>query len=126
LNALAAQGAIYHVAAVVKNLDISIVVPGLGLAGVIDRDVIISREVVSTKVITGLCGGVFESEDGCNYETIASFVSPIGTIEFKRGFVAVEASIGNIPVRFFNTHLEVRYVDPIEPLSAYIQAAQSY
>lgn len=126
LNALAAQGVIYKVAATVKNLDISISVPGFGLVGVIDRDVIIAREDVSTGVIPGLCSGNLMSEDGCNYSTIASFDSPVGTIDFKRGFVAVEALIGNISVKFFNTHLEVRHVDPENPLSPYIQAAQSY
>lgn len=125
LNALAAKGVIYNVAAVVKNLDIEIDVPGFGLVGVVDRDIILSRDDVLTQIISGLCAESRISKDGCTYATTASFVSPIGEIDFKRGFVAVDAVIGNISVTLFNTHLEVRHVDPTNPLSPFIQAAQS-
>jgi endonuclease/exonuclease/phosphatase family metal-dependent hydrolase len=51
--------------------------------------------------------------------------TPIGPINFERGVVAVDAVIGTFPVRFFNTHLEVRNVDPTNPLSPVIQAMQA-
>ena len=126
LDALAAQGAYYEVAAVVKDMDIVIPVPDFGLVGVVDRDVILARGDVMTEVVdlTGFCQKT--SVDGCNYWVIAAAETPVGTISIERGFVAVDAWIGNLPVRFVNTHLEVRDVDPTNPLSPAIQAAQAF
>ena len=126
LNALSEHGMVYKVAGVVKNLDITIPVPGFGLVGVTDRDVIIAQEGILTTVITGICDDDSKSEDGCNYEVNAAFDSPLGLIEFLRGFVGVQAVIGNVRLNLFNTHLESRDVDPEEPLSPYIQSAQGY
>jgi endonuclease/exonuclease/phosphatase family metal-dependent hydrolase len=50
----------------------------------------------------------------------------LGRIDIERGVVAVDAVVGDLPVRFFNTHLEVRNVDPTNPFSPYIQAAQAF
>ena len=125
LDALTAQGAHYEVVAVVKNLDIAIPVPGIGIVAVLDRDVILARSDVMTEKVdlTGFCQKT--SVDGCNYQVIAEADTPVGTISFERGFVAVDAWIGSLPVRFVNTHLEVRDVDPTDPASAGIQAAQA-
>jgi len=124
---LAIQGAGYRVAAVVKNLDLTILMPGVGSVGVIDRDVILAREDVDTQVVDLTAGGFCRASlDGCNYHVVASAqTTPIGPINFERGVVAVDAVIGTFPVRFFNTHLEVRNVDPTNPLSPVIQAMQA-
>jgi endonuclease/exonuclease/phosphatase family metal-dependent hydrolase len=124
---LAVQGAEYHVAAVVKNLDITIPMPGVGSVGVMDRDVILAREDVDTQVVNLSASGFCRASlDGCNYHVVASAQPPVGPIiNFERGVVAVDAVIGTFPVRFFNTHLEVRNVDPTNPLSPVIQAMQA-
>ena len=123
LDALEAQGVFYELAAEVKNLDITVPVPGVGSVGVTDSDVILSRWDVNTEIVN--LQGCRNSIDGCNYSVIASANSPVGPINFERGFVAVDALIGTISVRFFNTHLENRNVDPNNPLSPYIQASQA-
>lgn len=123
LNALDAKGAYYNVAAVVKNLDITISISDAESVGVTDYDVILSRDDVDTNVVDlQTCR---KSIDGCNYIYFAYANTPIGVINFERGFVAVDAMIGTFLVRFFNTHLEVRDVDPFDPLSPYIQMAQA-
>jgi len=124
---LAVQGAGYHVAAVVKNLDLTIPISDVGSVGVMDRDVILAREDVETQVVdlteSGFCRA---SLNGCNYHVVAfAQTTPVGPINFERGVVAVDAVIGTFPVRFFNTHLEVRNVDPTNPLSPFIQAMQA-
>lgn len=124
LAALAAQGADYRVAAVVRNLDLELDIPGFGRVGIMDRDVILAQGGVASEVVdlTGYCRA---SIDGCNFQVIVRPETPIGPIAFERGFVAVDALIGNLPMRFVNTHLEVRNVDPTNPLSPFVQAAQS-
>lgn len=124
---LVIQGAGYRVAAVVKNLDLTIPMAEGGSVGVVDRDVILAREDVDTNVVNLTTGGFCRASlDGCNYHVVASAqTTPVGPINFERGVVAVDAVIGNFPVRFFNTHLEVRNVDPTNPLSPVIQAMQA-
>lgn len=131
LDALEARGAFYEAVAVVNNFDMEIPIPigDFGIVRVLDRDVILARSDVAPTVTkvdpADLCSGR-ESGDGCNYLVVASIDSPVlGPIAFKRGFVAVDAHIGTLPVRFVNTHLEVREVDPENPLSQLIQAAQA-
>jgi endonuclease/exonuclease/phosphatase family metal-dependent hydrolase len=155
LNALAARGQSYVVAATVVNLNITIPldVDGDGVddtVGVLDRDVILVREGVTFTNLTGLytgsglCGfpipnpayvaggplsDILEStvsEDGCNYTIFAKVVgTPIGEIFVKRGFVGVDATVGEKNYRFVNTHLEQREPDPTNPGSAIIQFLQS-
>jgi endonuclease/exonuclease/phosphatase family metal-dependent hydrolase len=122
-DALDAKGAFYELAAVVKNLDITIPISGIGLVGVADYGVILSRDDVNTTLVNLPCSR--KSIDGCNYINFAYAETPVGIINFERGFVAVDALIGNSPVRFVNTHLEIRNVDPTNPLSPYIQTAQA-
>jgi endonuclease/exonuclease/phosphatase family metal-dependent hydrolase len=124
---LAVLGASYYVAAVVENLAINVPVPGVGTVGVLDRDVILARhDVVATPVdLTEYCSKPL-SEDGCNYLVVAGVNTPIGPIAFERGYVCVDAMIGKLPVRFCNTHLEVREPDPTNPLSPFIQRLQAF
>ncbi|UCE56812.1 MAG: hypothetical protein JSV31_15630 [Desulfobacterales bacterium] len=129
LNALADQGACYTHAAAVTNLDLNfgpIPVPSYGPnVSITDRDVILRRCDVDTRVVDLssflLCQ---PSANGCNYYTVAEVTTPLGPIAFERGYVAVDV-IGSFPVRFFNTHLEVRLPDPDQPFSALIQRAQA-
>ena len=130
LDALEAHGAFYEEVATVENLNIEIDIPGYGTVGVIDRDVILARSDVAQTVtnvdLASLCI-CRESVDGCNYDVVAvAEDTPVGPIAFERGFVAVDALIGDLPVRFVNTHLEVRDVDPEDPRSPIIQAAQAF
>jgi hypothetical protein len=125
MDALSAQGADYRIAAVVKDMDIQIPLDG-NLIGVLDRDVILARNDVTTSVVPVALSGCTQSMDGCNYTVVASAPNPLdGTIAIERGFVAVDAMVGDNPVRFVNTHLEERYPDPTNPLSRWIQAAQA-
>jgi len=125
MGALAAQGADYRVAAVVKNVDVLFPLDANMIVGVIDRDVILARSDVVTSIVP-LGSGCRSSLDGCNYQVVAHITSAAGNISIERGFVAVDALVGNIPVRFVNTHLEERNVDPSDPLSPIIQGAQAH
>lgn len=127
LVALEAQGAYYEAAATVENLNISLPFNELVEVGVIDRDVILVREDIQTQVvdISAFCPGR-ASVDGCNYGVVAGTTIPgVGPIEFKRGYVGVDVLSGAPPVRFFNTHLEVRDPDPNESLSPLVQRLQA-
>jgi endonuclease/exonuclease/phosphatase family metal-dependent hydrolase len=103
LDALAAKGQSYVVAATVENLDITIPIEDIGDVHVLDRDVILVREGVDFTPLTGnydpetgtggLCGVKIPnpapvppfpetltstpSEDGCNYTIVAQVPSPI-------------------------------------------------
>jgi endonuclease/exonuclease/phosphatase family metal-dependent hydrolase len=126
LAALEAAGAFYEVAATVENLNISLPY-GPVVVGVIDRDVILVRENIQTQVVdlSALCPGR-ESLDGCTYGVIASIIIPdVGLIEFKRGYAAVDVLSGAPPVRFFDTHLEVRDPQPGNPFSPLVQRLQA-
>lgn len=117
LGALTARGAQYYVAAQVRNLNVTIPLPGLGILQAVDRDVILARGDVETWPVQ--VPGCRASLDGCNYRAFVPLASPIGTINIERGFVAVDAQAPNAMVRFVNTHLE------IPELPVIIQAAQA-
>ena len=125
MAALAAQGADYRVAAVVKNVDVLFPLGANMIVGVIDRDVILARSNVITSIVPLALSGCRTSLDGCNYQVVANITSAAGNISIERGFVAVDALIGNVPVRFVNTHLEERDVDPSNPLSPIVQGTQA-
>ncbi len=127
MDALTAQGADYRVAAVVKEMDIQVPLAG-GLVGVIDRDVILARGDVTTSIPPVALSGCRTSLDGCNYQVVATVASPVGEIAAERGFVAVDALADNVSVRFVNTHMEERQLNPLNPnpLMPAIQAAQAY
>ncbi len=127
MNALSAQGADYRVAAVVKDMDIQLPLGGI-LLGVTDRDVILARGDVQTSIVPVALSGCRASLDGCNYQVVAAVASPVGEIAVERSFVAVDAVAGGVPVRFVNTHLEDRELDPTDPnpLVRAIQSAQAF
>ncbi len=128
MAALAAQGADYRVAAVVKNQDLQVPLGG-NLVGVTDRDVILARgDVTNLTIVPVALSGCKQSMDGCNYQVAASAATPLGTIAIERGFVAVDAVIGGTLVRFVDTHLEEpgRELDPTNPLASIFQSAQAY
>jgi len=115
--ALAARGADYYVAARVRNLNVTIPVPSLGILQVVDHDVILARGDVQTWPTT--VPGCRVSLDGCNYRALVPLATPLGTINIERGFVAVDAQWTDGMVRFVNTHLEV------PELPVVVQAAQA-
>jgi endonuclease/exonuclease/phosphatase family metal-dependent hydrolase len=124
MSALAARGADYRVAAVVRNIDLAFPY-GANLIRVLDRDVILARGDVITEVVDldGICR---VSADGCNFQFVASLPNPLSPeappIVVERGFAAVDAWVDNFPVRFVNTHLETRNVGPF----GLLQAAQAF
>ena len=117
LGALATRGLHYYVAGQVRNLNVTIPVPGLGALQAVDRDVILAREDVQTWPVS--VDGCRASLDGCNYRAFVPLTSPIGTINIERGFVAVDAQARDAMVRFVNTHLE------IPELPVVVQSAQA-
>jgi endonuclease/exonuclease/phosphatase family metal-dependent hydrolase len=141
--ALQGMGADYHVAATVQNLSLDFIFPGptavFNTAGipvfldfdplpdifvtVIDRDVILARGDVAADPVTFACAK--PSVDGCNFVNVAETSVAGIPINIERGFVAVDATIKGDSYRFVNTHLEVRFPDPDNPLSMGLQALQS-
>jgi hypothetical protein len=113
LTALAALGLDYQVAAVVNNIDLTFncdlfeCPPRAEKIGVLDRDVILARGDVDTRVAHFDCQ--HPSKDGCNYDTLLPLVLPplLDTSVF-RGFVGVDAVVNGETYRFVTTHLEVR------------------
>ena len=141
LDALAARGLDYEAIATVRNLDTTTAtldsVPIGGIPFVIDgvpalltssdRDVILaSTTVIDVFPVSFPC---LQSEDGCNYQAAApvALTTPAGVLEldFRRGFVAVDATVQGREYRFVNTHLEVHELAPGNPLSRFFQAAQA-
>jgi endonuclease/exonuclease/phosphatase family metal-dependent hydrolase len=142
MSALDSHGADYYVAADIQNLTIptpfmeSLGLPGLpvylqGIEGpamfirVIDRDVILARDVVVTNPVSMNCPRPEPDGSGCNYVNIATVTSVLaGPIAVERGFVAVDAWVKDAEYRFVNTHLEPRFPSE-DPLSPGLQAAQT-
>ena len=130
-----ALGDQYRVVAVVQNLTLAPpVLPILGIPlfldpsappvfiQVIDRDVILARADVETSPLEFNCQR--RSLDGCNYNAVAP-VSIAGIdIFIERGFVGVNATVGNEDYRFINTHLEVKLLGG-NLASAVLQPAQA-
>jgi endonuclease/exonuclease/phosphatase family metal-dependent hydrolase len=142
LDALRAAGLRYRVAAVVRNFDTAdIVLPvgggelrGLpftiggknGLLLAQDRDVILARPGIDARPVA--FPGCRVSVDGCLFAT--SLVVPIPalpgvSVEYKRGFVGVDAQVRGRRYRFVNTHLEVEEPQPGNPASMFVQSAQA-
>ncbi|MDO9422739.1 MAG: hypothetical protein Q7T40_00910 [Methylobacter sp.] len=128
---LSKKGINYEVAATVKNLDA--VIP-FNINGkdaylvAVDRDVILARRDVEIAKVDwsayqslGLCAK--PSVDGCHYQVVVS-VESLG-IDIERGFVAVDATIGNRVYRIVNTHFEVKGEDVGMPEFTFYQAAQA-
>jgi hypothetical protein len=128
MAALAEQGADYKVAAVVKNVDITVPL-GENFVGVTDRDVILARGDITASVVPFATVCAKPSMDGCIYQFVATATTPLGSIALDRGFVAVDAQLGGTLVRFVDSHLEEpgRELDPANPiLASFFQAAQAF
>jgi hypothetical protein len=121
---LAALNGAYEAAAVVENFkveDIPFVLPGDTqpvLLTVIDRDVILARSDIETNTVNFGCTG-FVSVDGCNYQVALS----AGPFTVLRGYVGVDAVVGDYDYRVINTHLEVKD-SPIPPFFQNAQALE--
>jgi endonuclease/exonuclease/phosphatase family metal-dependent hydrolase len=145
LTALRARGGDYEVAAKVINFDLREII-GMKLAGLgdlhglpftidgklglltaYDQDVILKRRTVATQPVHFV--NCRRSAQGCNYTAAAKvpIPLPIGrtSIEVKRGYVGVDASLLGRTYRFVNTHLEIPDIQPHNPASAQLQALQA-
>jgi endonuclease/exonuclease/phosphatase family metal-dependent hydrolase len=100
---------------------------------VVDRDVILARRDVATGVVPYNAICPLPAADGCNFQAVASAVISVEVpgvgavpvlVKFQRGFVGVNASVGGVPYRFVNTHLETRLEGYGEP-GRYFQSAQA-
>ncbi|MCW2766838.1 MAG: hypothetical protein JWO11_2797 [Nocardioides sp.] len=114
LAELAARGLHYKVAGVSDNASIGpapLIAPAFGCAEVrsafdadcyvtfADRDVILKNRARKHLFVQNPQSG--------DYETQQSFDSPLGPIDFGRGWVYVDGSLNGKKFRFANTHLEV-------------------
>lgn len=135
LRALALLGQHYVVAAQVQELATQVPVDfnGDGVADAVlrvrDRDVILVRQGLAFRPVPFSKSCARPSLDGgpgCNYRVIAQAHTPVGEIASERGFVGVDLTVRGRAYRFVNTHLEIPDVDPSNPLSAAIQAAQAH
>ncbi len=114
VDALAARGLDYRVAGVVENFDVEVPmlvdpsVPSFDDVRLTDFDVILARGDVETSRVAAV-----------NYA--ARLPIPTFGIELTRGYVAVDARIGERTYRFVNTHLEPAPIPEILP----VQLAQA-
>ena len=120
MAALASRKLQYEVAVIVRNADVELPMfagftpednPIFNDVRLIDHDVILVRKNVA-----------YRNPIQQNYETNINLDLGGQTIEFTRGYGAVDAEIDDIVYRFINTHLEV-YGGPDDAFSA-VQAAQ--
>lgn len=145
LQSLQQMGVVYYAAAVVHDLDLTTEILGPGLppgipvfldedgipditVTVLDRNAILARyDVVATPVdYSSYCIGR-ESVDGCNYAIFpaAPAPPPLNSIDVKRSWVGVDATVAGKDYRFVTTHLEGERPDPDNPLSQFFQSAQA-
>lgn len=121
MDALAARGLSYEVAALVVDADIELPAANLGLlddcpynlfdARLTDHDVTLRRSDVEVSLSVG-----------ANYLANFPVPTPAGTIVFKRGYNIVDAHVQGRSYRFVNTHLEVNG----NPFAHGFQFAQAY
>lgn len=120
MDALAARGLDYEVAASVENADIELPVVNLGLldcpyplfdARLTDHDVTLRRSDVEVSLSVG-----------ANYLANFPVPTPAGPIVFKRGYNIVDVDVEGRSYRFVNTHLEVNG----NPFANGFQFAQAY
>lgn len=96
MDTLQAEGLNYEIAAQVENLDIEMPMftdTGLDDIRLTDYDVILSRSDVAISRSTSV-----------NFTNVLS-IEMLG-LEVPRGYTAVDATVGGVTYRFFNTHLE--------------------
>jgi endonuclease/exonuclease/phosphatase family metal-dependent hydrolase len=133
-RALALLGQRYTVAAQVQNMSLTIPVDFSGdgvidtAVDVLDRDVILVREGLTATPVPFSAACTRPSLDGgpgCNFQIIATAPTPVGDLAIQRGFVGIDVTVNGRAHRVIDTHLEVPDLDPTNPLSAAIQAAQA-
>lgn len=122
---LAALNGAYDAAAIVENSkaeNVPFFLPGqtqFALLTLIDRDVILARSDIATNTVDFGCIGLV-SMDGCNYQVML----PAGAFgNVLRGYVGIDATVGDDDYRIVNTHLEVKDF-PIPPLFQDAQALE--
>lgn len=121
---LAALNGAYDAAAIVENFtaaDVPFILPGYtqpALLTLVDRDAILARSDIETETVNFGCVG-FVSVDGCNYQ----LALPAGAFDVLRGYVGIDATIGDDEYRIVNTHLEVKD-PPVPPLFQNAQALE--
>ncbi|MEM9056233.1 MAG: endonuclease/exonuclease/phosphatase family protein, partial [Pseudomonadota bacterium] len=99
LDALAARGQSYTVGASVDNADVELPLflgPVLDDIRLTDRDVILVRDGVAT------ANAVSD-----NFDASVTFELSGVVIDFKRGWNALDATVGGSTLRFVHTHMEV-------------------
>ena len=123
MDALAARGLYYEVAATVIDLDAELPVANLGLellegceyplfdARLTDRDVVLRRADVE----------VTSPPYNDNYTYNLAVPTAAGPIVFYRGYNIVDVAVGKRSYRFVNTHLEVNE----NPAAVFIQQLQA-
>jgi len=133
---LDALNGVYEAKAQVVNLNLTGIpfwINGVpALISALDRDVILARSDAGN--VTAVDYTVFQpmgiclkpSVDGCNYTTVIETDTLFGPLSIERGYVAVDATANGRAYRVVNTHLELQYPDPTNPLSQVFQAAQAY
>jgi endonuclease/exonuclease/phosphatase family metal-dependent hydrolase len=146
---LDALGPAYELAAVVRSSDytsFNLVIDGNSpqpLSGVPftldgEQALLLASEQVAILARTDSVGassvvdfpGCTPSLDGCLYDArlpvdvqVAPGTRIVGSV--ARGFVGVDATVGDRDYRFVTTHLEIQEPDPGNPLSGFFQAAQA-
>lgn len=134
LAALSVLGQRYVVAAQVQNLSTTIPLDNDGdgqfdaAVNTIDRDVILVREGLTATPVPYSAVCARPSADGgpgCNYQVIVTAPTPVGDFAVERGFVGIDVTVNGRAYRIVDTHLEVPEIDPTNPLSPAIQAAQA-
>ena len=143
LDALAALGARYRVAAMVRNFDTAdIVLPvdggelrglpfaidgknGLGAGAGSRRDPGSSWASPQSRWSSPTAAPRWMAACSTPRSIVPIPAIPGVTVEFKRGFVGVDADVRGQRYRFVNTHLEVEEPDPGNPASMFFQSAQA-
>ena len=98
MDALQAEGLDYQVAAKIANIEIEVPMftdTGIDDVRLTDYDVILARSDVGISRVTS-----------ANYVNILT-IERLG-LEAQRGYVAVDATVGDVTYRFVNTHLEAK------------------
>ena len=114
-DALAARGLNYVVADTVKNIDVSIEVPGVGAIGLTDYDVML---VDADRVqVLDAWGKTFDLN-------MVDLIGPVGGISLVRGYVYANIMIGEKDYHVVTAHLESSGYAPMLPMLRGVQATE--
>jgi endonuclease/exonuclease/phosphatase family metal-dependent hydrolase len=97
MDALAERGLSYQVAGVIQESDVEIPRGNATFddVRVTDYDVVLARSDVAVSDV-----------EAANYAATLAVPTPVGDIELRRGWVALDARVGGETYRFVSTHLE--------------------